>query len=96
MIIRIVKMHFALENRAAFEKIFSESASKIRAFNGCSYVHLLNDISDNCRYFTYSHWENEGALENYRNSELFKTTWAKTKVLFDAPPEAWSTVQPDY
>jgi len=96
MIIRIVKMHFALKNRAAFEKIFSESAPKIRAFNGCSHVHLLNDINDNCRYFTYSHWENEAALEDYRNSELFKTTWAKTKILFDAPAEAWSTVQSDY
>jgi len=96
MIIRIVKMHFVPENRSAFEKIFSESAPKIRAFNGCSHVHLLNDINDNCRYFTYSHWENETALEDYRNSELFKTTWAKTKPLFDAPPEAWSTGQFEY
>ena len=96
MIIRIVKMHFAPENRTAFEKIFSESAPKIRAFNGCSHVHLLNDTNDNCRYFTYSHWENEAALEDYRNSELFKTTWAKTKPLFDAPAEAWSTGQFEY
>jgi quinol monooxygenase YgiN len=96
MIIRIVKMHFHANNRDAFEKIFAESAPKIRAFNGCSHVHLLNDINDNCRYFTYSHWENETALEDYRNSELFKTTWAKTKPLFDAPPEAWSTGQFEY
>jgi quinol monooxygenase YgiN len=94
MITRIVKMHFSPENRDAFESIFSESAPKIRAFEGCLHVHLLNDIDDICRYFTYSQWQSEVALENYRNSELFKRTWAKTKVLFDAPPEAWSTVQP--
>jgi autoinducer 2-degrading protein len=89
-------MHFFAENRAAFEKIFKQSAPKIRSFEGCLHVHLLNELQDNCRYFTYSHWENEAALENYRNSELFKTTWAKTKVLFDAPAEAWSTVQFEY
>jgi quinol monooxygenase YgiN len=96
MIIRIVKMHFQVENRNAFEKIFAESAPKIRAFEGCSHVHILNDITDNCRYFTYSHWENDAALEKYRNSELFKTTWARTKVLFDSPAEAWSTVQLEF
>ena len=96
MITRIVKMHFSLENREAFEKIFAESAPKIRAFEGCTQVHLLNDVKDMSRYFTYSKWESELALENYRNSELFRTTWAKTKVLFDAPAEAWSTVQLEF
>ncbi|MFZ0490789.1 MAG: antibiotic biosynthesis monooxygenase, partial [Salegentibacter sp.] len=32
----------------------------------------------------------EAALENYRNSELFKEVWAKTKVFFNDRPEAWS------
>ena len=42
--------------------------------------------------FTYSIWDNEEALNNYRHSELFKNTWAKTKILFDGKPEAWSTI----
>ena len=29
-------------------------------------------------------------LENYRNSALFKNVWAKTKVLFNDKPQAWS------
>jgi quinol monooxygenase YgiN len=41
-------------------------------------------------YYTYSKWEDEEALENYRRSVLFTTTWAKTKVLFAAKPEAVS------
>ena len=31
------------------------------------------------------------AMNQYRDSELFKTTWAKTKVLFAAKPLAFST-----
>jgi heme-degrading monooxygenase HmoA len=40
--------------------------------------------------FTVSIWESEDDLNAYRNSELFENTWAKTKVLFNDKPEAWS------
>ena len=42
-------------------------------------------------FFTLSFWENEEALNAYRDSELFKTTWAKTKILFSDKPQAWTT-----
>jgi quinol monooxygenase YgiN len=61
--------------REIFEKIFEESAPKIRAVEGCLHVHLLNDVNDENRYFTYSKWNSEEALDNYRNSDLFKATW---------------------
>jgi heme-degrading monooxygenase HmoA len=41
-------------------------------------------------FFTYSYWETEQDLENYRNSELFDTVWSFTKKLFNDKPEAWS------
>ncbi len=40
--------------------------------------------------FTYSYWESEAHLNTYRHSDLFRETWAKTKVLFADKPEAWS------
>jgi quinol monooxygenase YgiN len=52
---------------------------------------LLQDENDKNIFFTYSIWENDEALQAYRNSELFETTWAKTKILFAGKPEAWST-----
>ena len=39
---------------------------------------------------TYSHWENEQALENYRLSETFGTIWPKIKLWFAEKPEAWT------
>jgi heme-degrading monooxygenase HmoA len=40
---------------------------------------------------TYSYWLSEEHLNAYRDSELFKTTWAATKVLFLDKPVAFSS-----
>ena len=39
---------------------------------------------------TYSVWDDEKTLENYKNSALFESIWTNIKVWFDAKPEAWS------
>ena len=41
-------------------------------------------------FFTYSYWDSENDLNNYRKSELFNEVWTFTKKLFNAKPEAWS------
>ncbi|MFN7100290.1 MAG: putative quinol monooxygenase, partial [Flavobacterium sp.] len=48
------------------------------------------DKSNPSIFFTYSYWESEADLENYRNSALFKEVWAYTKAFFNDKPEAWS------
>lgn len=88
MLIRIVSMHFREEGRETFLSIFRASSPAIRAFKGCRHLELLSEPADPCSFTTYSFWENENALEAYRNSELFRSTWAQTKVLFDRKPEA--------
>ncbi len=90
MITRIVKMTFKPEEVANFLKIFSESKQYIRNVEGCSQLELLNDISASAVFFTYSKWNTEKDLNNYRNSELFESVWAKTKILFAVKAEAWS------
>lgn len=90
MIERIVKMTFKPENTQVFENIFSNVKSEIIKSEGCKNVRLLRDTKNSCIYFTISLWENENALENYRNSELFNDTWQKTKILFSEKPMAWS------
>lgn len=91
MITRIVKMSFREDGIEAFKEIFAESKDKIRAFPGNRHVELLQDISNPGIFFTYSKWESAQALENYRGSELFESTWAQTKALFNDKPLAWST-----
>ncbi len=91
MLTRLVKLTFLEENIPTFIHIFESSKNLIRAFEGCEHVELLNDLTQPNIFFARSIWRDESALNLYRDSELFKTTWAKTKVLFSEKPEAWST-----
>ena len=90
MFIRIVKMDFNPKNIATFLEIFDKNKSKIRAFEGCNLLELYQDKNTPNIFFTYSYWQEEAALENYRNSQLFKEVWARTKILFQNKPQAWS------
>ena len=90
MVKRIVKLTFKPELLPNFMEVFNSSAPLIRSFEGCHHMELLQNTSDQIILFTFSLWENEAALENYRNSDLFKSTWAKTKILFDEKAEAWT------
>lgn len=83
-------MHFRTENVAAFIGIFEESRLKIAGFEGCHQVELLRDKRQPDIFFTYSLWESEVYLEQYRQSELFKGVWARTKALFAEKAQAWS------
>lgn len=91
MITRIVKLVFKDEHIPKFKEIWEESKTKIAAFDGCHFVEMLQSKHPENICFTYSIWDDEDALNNYRHSELFQKIWARTKVLFDGKPEAWST-----
>lgn len=73
-----------------FLSLFSENKEKIRHFPGCHHLELWRDKNETNVFFTYSHWEDEAALENYRHSELFAEVWKNTKTKFNAKPLAWS------
>lgn len=90
MFIRIVKMTFDPSKVDIFLENFNKNKKKIRNFGGCRLLELYRDKNTPTIFFSYSYWDSEKQLENYRNSELFKTVWAKTKVLFSEKPEAWS------
>jgi quinol monooxygenase YgiN len=97
---RIVRMTFQPEKLAAFMQVFNQSKFFIRSFPGCEQLHFWQEIAQPNVCYTYSRWASLEALEQYRQSELFKTTWAATKVCFAAKPEAWSVqvleeVQPE-
>jgi len=93
MIIRLVKMTFHANNAQAFEALFKERHAKIAGFEGCTGVELLKEMesNDTVVYFTRSRWIDDEDLQRYRQSDLFKDTWEKTKALFAGKPEAWST-----
>ena len=90
MFVRIVKMSFREENIPAFLENFDLIKEKIRNAPGNRYLELYQDKNNPEIFFTYSFWETEADLENYRKSALFDDVWNFTKKLFNGKPEAWS------
>ena len=90
MFIRIVKLTLKKENIASLEQIFEETKNFIRNFEGCLFLELYQDRKHPNIFFTYSKWEKEENLDDYRKSEFFRNVWGKTKLLFEEKPEAWS------
>jgi quinol monooxygenase YgiN len=90
MLIRIVKMTFKPEDTSSFLVLFAGIKEKVRHFEGCEYLELLEDYDDLNSFTTYSKWCDEEALKAYRESELFASVWIKTKALFAKKPIAFS------
>lgn len=51
---------------------------------------LLQDDENPNIVFTYSEWDSEEDLDNYRNSEAFRGYWPKIKGLLDKKTEVWN------
>lgn len=90
MLIRLVRMTFREDKLLDFQAIFDQSKHRIRAFPGCRHLELLNDPDHPAVRMTYSLWDSADALDAYRRSELFRTTWATTKALFAERAVAFS------
>ena len=90
MLVRIVRMTFRADALPDFHAIFDRSKHHIRAFPGNHHLELLRDPDHPNVRMTYSLWDSADALEAYRQSELFCTTWAATKILFAEKAMAFS------
>ena len=90
MLVRFVRMTFQEDKLPDFHVIFDQSKHRIRAFPGNRHLELLRDPDNPSVRMTYSLWDSADALDAYRQSELFRTTWAATKVLFSEKPVAFS------
>ncbi len=83
-------MSFKEDKIENFLKTFEKQKEFIASFEGCTHLELLRDKNKKNTFFTYSHWQNENALELYRQSDFFKNIWSGVKLMFDEKPFAWS------
>ena len=94
MITRIVRLTIQ-ENHIDDFAVFSEQIkTTIQSFSGCSELKILHNNYKPEIFMTYSIWDNEAALNEYRKSEFFLKIWPKAKLWFSAKPsaETFSTV----
>ena len=92
MIIRIVKMTIAPDKVDTFKSIYKKGMERIRDFEGCTHLELLQEDGSNV-LMTYSYWNTPEDLERYRKSDVFKGIWSQVKPLFVEKPLAWSLKQ---
>ncbi len=90
MLVRIVKLSFHDIHIPKFLENFELMKDQIRSAPGNLLLELYRDKDNPNVFFTYSYWEREEDLENYRKSELFNGIWTFTKQLFNDKPQAWS------
>jgi quinol monooxygenase YgiN len=93
MITRIVKLELDETKLSEFLEHFEKVKWEVANFPGCFGMKLLRDKNDDCVIFTYSQWKNNESLNNYRESELFKTLWPTIKPWFRKKAEAWSVLE---
>ena len=90
MITRIVKLEFQNDRIDDFLRFFEGIKDVVNTFPGCYGMKLYQDIENPNIIMTYSHWESEEALNNYRDSEQFGEIWPSIKPWFANKPQAWS------
>jgi heme-degrading monooxygenase HmoA len=91
--IRIVKLTFKPEHVQDFLEHFETVKQDINGFPGCRGMKLLQHQDVSNIFFTFSEWNSNDDLNNYRKSELFGGIWPKVKLWFDQKAEAWSVDQ---
>jgi quinol monooxygenase YgiN len=90
MITRIVKLTMATENIDTFTTYFDTVCDIIRHQPGCHKLQVWQDLHQPNIFFTYSIWESESDLDNYRYSDFFSIFWKTVKPWFAAKAEVWS------
>ncbi|MFT6135752.1 MAG: quinol monooxygenase YgiN [Cyclobacteriaceae bacterium] len=87
-------MEFITTDIEAFMLLFEKAKPTILKQVGCHAVILYRDSQQPEVFYTHSLWENEKALNAYRDSDFFSETWANTKKLFSGKPQAFSLIEP--
>lgn len=90
MITRIVKLEFQEERTQDFLDFFDTIKHIVNEFPGCYGMKLYQDVERPNIVMTYSHWDSETSLNNYRDSEQFGQIWPNIKPWFKEKPQAWS------
>jgi len=89
-ITRIVKMTFRIEKSDDFENYFLTIKDQVVGQPGCYGVKLFKEKEETGIFFTYSHWDSENDLNNYRQTEIFGKIWPTVKRWFASKAEVWT------
>jgi quinol monooxygenase YgiN len=90
MIVRVVKLQFDERTHEEAQRHLLGIVPTVRQWPGCTHLEVLFDENRIGRILTYSHWESVEALNEYRNSMVFRKFWAGVKPHLAKPTEAYT------
>ncbi len=90
MIVRIVHMFFRPHALEQLMPLIHRQLRNVMSHPGCLAVKLFRDTSDPDHLCTFSIWEDQEALDDYRQSDHFIEVWSTLKSHFAKPPQAYS------
>ncbi len=91
MITRIVELQIQAHQIDVAKQLLKEVAPKVRSMPGCSRLEIMFGIHKKARVTTYSYWDSEKDLNDYRDSEVFQKFWKSIKPMFSEKARAWSS-----
>ena len=91
MIKRFVKLSVDPAKLAEFKANFAIAKPQILSVSGCRHLELLQVTDEPNLFFTFSIWDSEHHLEEYKNTTIYFRAWETVKPLLNAEPLAWST-----
>lgn len=83
-------MRFRHERVSEFLELFERVAPQILSTPGCLSLEIWRGIDSEDTFSTVSRWTDAAALDRYRSSPLFQTTWSTIRPWFARPAEAES------
>lgn len=93
MLLRIVRLELQKEKVQDFVQLFKENKEKIASSAGCHHLEMCTDAKYPHVIYTFSKWDSEDSLNNYRKSDFFSILWPQITALFSGKPQVFSLIQ---
>lgn len=90
MLVRIVQLYIRPDQAETFLSLYASHQNRISEMKGCLSLELLVVSEYQGHVATLSRWKEAQDLENYRQSDFFKSLWTQVKPLFAQPARATS------
>lgn len=90
MILRIVKIKIDEVKIDTFKLFMKNLRNEKLRLKGCLHFDYFHEKKNKNIYYTYTIWENEKHLNQYKKSELFKKVISTLNSLSIEEPRAWT------
>ncbi len=90
MILRVVKLKVDPRKMEAFQLFMENLHDEKLRLNGCLHFDFFNERQNPNIFYSYTIWEHEKFLKQYKKTDLFKEVVQTLRELCIDEPQAWT------